>query len=181
VLQNSIAPARAATSSRDAIRPARLWRAPKAQRQVVGAASCVVFSTFGSSRLLEHTVGGRLRRLKQFGIPWSRRDFEARISSTSLSARSSSPGRTGRGQRKCSKPAPMIPPAGLSSLSTSSRMVTAAVCQPLAARPRNIDSAAALSSRWNTRIEFGDEALDALLIDADASGPAKGLRHFKVF
>jgi len=41
--------------------------------------------------------------------------------STSLSALNSSPGRTGRGQRKSVKPAPMIPPAGFTSLSTSSR------------------------------------------------------------
>src|SRR2546422_9191196 len=31
------------------------------------------------------------------------------------------------------------------------------------------------------RIEFGGEALDALSVDADASGPAEGLCHFKVF
>src|SRR5213592_3832287 len=47
--------------------------------------------------------------------------------------RNSSPGRTGRGQRNSSAPAPTMPPAGLRSLSTRSRMVTAAVCQPLAA------------------------------------------------
>src|SRR5258705_9523188 len=42
----------------------------------------------------------------------------------------------------------MIPPAGFNSLSTSSRMVIAAVCQPLAASPRNIEPRAASSSRW---------------------------------
>src|SRR5712691_13195785 len=42
----------------------------------------------------------------------------------------------------------MIPPAGFSSLSTRSRMVIAAVCQPLAASPRNIEPRAASSSRW---------------------------------
>src|SRR6266446_989722 len=63
--------------------------------------------------------------------------------------RNSSPGRTGRGQRNSSAPAPTMPPAGLRSLSTRSRMVTAAVCQPLAASPRKIVSRAASSSRWN--------------------------------
>ena len=33
----------------------------------------------------------------------------------------------------------MKPPAGLSSLSTNSRIVTAAVCQPLAASPPKIE------------------------------------------
>jgi hypothetical protein len=55
----------------------------------------------------------------------------------------------GRGQRNSSNPAPTMPPAGLGSLSTSTRIVIAAVCQPLAARPRNTLSRAVLSSRWN--------------------------------
>src|SRR5881396_1691563 len=42
----------------------------------------------------------------------------------------------------------MIPPAGFNSLSTSSRMVIAAVCQPLAANPPKIEPRAASSSRW---------------------------------
>jgi hypothetical protein len=77
------------------------------------------------------------------------RRLDGRTSSTSLSVRRSSPGRTGRGHWSSSKPAPTMPPAGLKSLSTSSRMVTAAVCQPLAASPPNIVSRAAPSSRWN--------------------------------
>src|SRR6185312_5613481 len=48
-----------------------------------------------------------------------------------------------------SNPAPTMPPAGSISLSTRSRMVRAAVCQPLAANPRKIVSRAASSSRWN--------------------------------
>jgi hypothetical protein len=40
------------------------------------------------------------------------------------------PGRTGFGQRNSSNPAPMTPPVGLSSPSTRSRMIRAAVCQP---------------------------------------------------
>jgi hypothetical protein len=44
---------------------------------------------------------------------------------------------------------PTMPPGGLGSLSTSSRIVIAAVCPPLAARPRNTLSRAVLSSRWN--------------------------------
>src|SRR5204862_1657405 len=81
--------------------------------------------------------------------PWFGRDFDGRTSSTSASTVSSSPGRTGSGQRNSSKPAPTMPPAGLKSLSTRSRMVTAAVCQPLAASPPKIVSRAASSSRWN--------------------------------
>ena len=46
-----------------------------------------------------------------------------------------SPGRTGRGHRSSSAPAPIEPPAILSSLSTISLIVRAAVCQPLATRP----------------------------------------------
>jgi hypothetical protein len=52
-----------------------------------------------------------------------------------------------KGQRNSSNPAPTIPPAGLRSLSTSNFIVMAAVCQPLAARPRNIVLRAASSSR----------------------------------
>ena len=55
--------------------------------------------------------------------------------------------RTGAGQRKSSKPRPTIPPAGFKSLSTRSRIVIAAVCQPLAANPRKIEAFAARSSR----------------------------------
>jgi hypothetical protein len=46
--------------------------------------------------------------LESFG-----RDFEARTSSTSLSTLSSSPGRTGSGQRNSSKPAPTMPPGAV--------------------------------------------------------------------
>ena len=80
-------------------------------------------------------------------IPWVGRDFEGLTSSTSLSMCSSSPGRTGRGQRNSSKPAPTRPPAGFSSLSTRRRIVRAAVCQPLAAKPWKIVSCAASSLR----------------------------------
>jgi hypothetical protein len=62
--------------------------------------------------------------------------------------RSSSPGRTGRGQRHSSQPVPTRPPAGLRALSTRSRIATAVVCQPLAARPWKRLSRAAASSRW---------------------------------
>jgi hypothetical protein len=75
--------------------------------------------------------------------PWSDRDFDGRTSSISHSRWSSSPGRTGRGQRNSSDDAA----AGLSSSSTRSRMVMAAVCHPLAASPRKIVSDASASSR----------------------------------
>ena len=48
-----------------------------------------------------------------------------------------------------SPPAPMIPPAMGKPLSTRSRMVIAAVCQPLAASPQNSVSLAPSASRWN--------------------------------
>src|SRR6202045_2641464 len=80
--------------------------------------------------------------------PWLGRDFDCLTSRTSLSTRSSSPGRTGSVQRNSSKPAPMIPPAGLRSLSTISLIVNAAVYPPLATNPRKIVSRAASSSRW---------------------------------
>jgi hypothetical protein len=86
--------------------------------------------------------------VRTFIRPWFGSDFDGRTSSTSLSIRSSSPGRTGRGQRNSSNPAPTMPPAGLSSLPTRSRMVRAAVCQPLATNPWKIVSCGAASSRW---------------------------------
>jgi len=82
-------------------------------------------------------------------MPRSGRDFDGRTSSTSLNTYSSSPGRTARGQLNSSKPTPRMPPAGLNSPSTISRMLIAAVCQPLAANPANGDCCAAASSRWN--------------------------------
>ncbi len=105
--------------------------------------------------------------------PCSGRDFDRRTSSTSLSTRSSSPGRTGRGQRNSSKPAPTMPPAGLSSLSTRSRMVTAAVCQPLAARPRKMVSRAASSSRW----KGGGSKSAAKVLTRMVSFPSASGRH----
>src|SRR5712691_6203039 len=69
--------------------------------------------------------------------------------STSASTRSSSPGRTGRGHFNSSALEPMIPPAGRKPLSTRSRMVSAAVCHPLAARLPKKEPRAAPSSRWN--------------------------------
>src|SRR5271163_3147923 len=63
--------------------------------------------------------------------PCSGRDFDGRTSTISHSTRSSSPGRTGRGQRHSSRPAPTRPPAGLNSVSSRSRIDTAAVYQPL--------------------------------------------------
>src|SRR2546426_1225277 len=81
--------------------------------------------------------------------PWPGRLLDARASRTSASTCSSSPGRTGRGHFSSSARDPMIPPAGRNPLSTRSRMVSAAVCQPLAARPPKNEPRAAWSSRWN--------------------------------
>jgi hypothetical protein len=68
------------------------------------------------------------------------------ISITSLTTCSSSPGRVGLG-KAISAPAPTMPPAMGRPPVTSSRIVSAAVCQPLAASPANSELAAASSSR----------------------------------
>src|SRR5690606_5596906 len=80
-------------------------------------------------------------------IPCRGRDLDSRLLSTSASTRNSSPARTGFGQRSSSIPAPTSPPATCRLPSTSMRMVTAAVCHPLAASPPKIVSLAASSSR----------------------------------
>src|SRR6266849_1801469 len=85
--------------------------------------------------------------VRHFTKPWPGRLLDARTSSTSDSTRSSSPGRTGRGHFNSSARVPMIPPAGRKPLSTSSRMVSADVCHPLAARPPKNEPRAASSSR----------------------------------
>ena len=58
-----------------------------------------------------------------------------------------SPGRVGIGHSS-SPPAPTIPPASGKPLSTRRRMVIAAVCQPLAAKPDSRVFLAASLSRW---------------------------------
>jgi len=50
-------------------------------------------------------------------------------------------------------------------------MVSAAVCQPLAARPRNIEPRRGrLVEMEGLRIEFGGEGLDPLLLDPQTPG-----------
>ena len=63
--------------------------------------------------------------------PRSGREREGRTSSTSHSTRSTSPGRVAEGQFS-SAPAPIMPPECPAASCASSRMVMAAVCQPLA-------------------------------------------------
>ena len=75
------------------------------------------------------------------------RTNDGAISATLLSTRKASPGRAGLGH-EISLPPPMIP-AARGTLSTSSFMVIAAVCHPLAASPAKIVLLAAASSRWN--------------------------------
>jgi len=53
-----------------------------------------------------------------------------------------------RGHRNSSKPAPMIPPAGLELALDQERFVTAAVCQPPRPIHRKSCDVAAASSRW---------------------------------
>src|SRR4029450_649465 len=50
--------------------------------------------------------------VRTLSSPWSGCDCDGRTSRTSLSTRSASPGRTGRGQRHASMPAPTMPPRG---------------------------------------------------------------------
>jgi hypothetical protein len=80
-------------------------------------------------------------------MPRSGFERDGVTASTSLSTCSTSPGRVGRGQ-EISPPAPISPPAMGMSLLTSSDMVMAAVCQPLAARPLKKLVWAATSSVW---------------------------------
>jgi hypothetical protein len=96
------------------------------------------WSVLGPARHIKFTTKTYMASPSWFSVvvrtlisPCSGRDFERLTSRTSLSRRLSSPGRTGRGWRNSSKPAPTMPPAGLGSVSTKSRVVTAAVDQPL--------------------------------------------------
>ena len=83
----------------------------------------------------------------QITFPRSGRESEGEIFSTSLSMRRLSPGRTGRGQAS-SPPAPITPSAKGAPPSISSRMVSAAVSQPLAISPPNMLDLAASGSVW---------------------------------
>ena len=85
--------------------------------------------------------------MRTVSIPRSGRDRDGRIASIVLSAVSTSPGRVGCGQLS-SPPAPIAPPAIGSAPSVSSRMVIAAVCQPLATSSPKKLSRAAASSVW---------------------------------
>src|SRR5438128_986107 len=95
-------------------------------------------------------------------IPCVGRDFDGRTSSTSPSMQSSSPGRTGKGQRNSSKPAPTIPP-------THRGGMPAARGQP--AEDRTACGFVVLVERL--RIELGGEGLDPLRVDPDAPGPVR--------
>ena len=67
----------------------------------------------------------------------------------------------------------MMPPAGLNSPSAMSRMVSAAVCQPLAAKPRNTEFFARLLVEMERlRIELPGECLDLLGVDLEPAGVA---------
>jgi hypothetical protein len=90
------------------------------------------WSVLGPARHIKFTTKTYMASPSWFSVvvrtlisPCSGRDFERLTSRTSLPRRLSSPGRTGRGWRNSSKPAPTMPPAGLGSVSTKSRVVTA--------------------------------------------------------
>ena len=79
--------------------------------------------------------------------PWPGLLIDGRTSTISPSSRSSSPGRSGFGQRSSSTPPPITPPA-IGSAWTTRLIVSEAVCQPLATRPwKKVDWAEA-SSVW---------------------------------
>src|SRR6266851_5449862 len=73
----------------------------------------------------------------------------------------------------------MMPQTGLSSLSTRSRIVAAAVCQPLAASPRKIVSLGLLVEMERLRIELAGKALDPLVGEPQPAG-AEGLSDGKI-
>src|ERR1035438_1769799 len=85
--------------------------------------------------------------LRTFTKAWFGFERDGTISTISLSTRRISPARVGRGQA-ISPPAPMMPAANGSPPVTMSRMVIAAVCQPLAASPPKMLPWAAAWSRW---------------------------------
>jgi len=68
-------------------------------------------------------------------IPWSGFERDRRASVTVTRSRKTSPGRTGRTQRNSSMPGEARLEAGDRKWSAKSRIVIAAVCQPLAISP----------------------------------------------
>ena len=103
--------------------------------------------------------------LRTVTIPRSGREREGVTSRTSLSTCRMSPGRVGFGQL-ISPPAPMMPPAIGAPPSTRSRMVIAAVCQPLAARPANsVRLAECIVEVKRLRVELAGEGLDLRFVD----------------
>ena len=65
----------------------------------------------------------------------------------------------------------MMPPAGLSSLSTSSRIVTAAVCHRGGQSTENRAARRRLVEVEGLRIEFGSEREDPFLVDRSRPEP----------
>jgi len=116
----------------------------------------------GAARPGSRHAPARPRRLVQGGRSeldqaCSGRDFDGRTSITSHLTRNSSPGRTGRGQRHSSRPAPTMPPAGLSS----SQPAAASLPQRCASRSRSAhrksSGAPPLHRGGRLRIELGSE------------------------
>jgi len=60
-------------------------------------------------------------------------------------------------------------------------MVMAAVCQPLAARPRNIDHWPRFHRGGRAGVELGGEGLDTRGVDAPRSAPPEFLTYGEIF
>jgi hypothetical protein len=113
--------------------------------------------------------------------PWLGRDFDGLTSRTSLSTRSSSPGRTGSGQRNSSKPAPMNAARGLEiALDHQPHRQRSRVPAARDQSPEDRVERGVLIEVEGLRIEFGCESLDPLLVDPHSSR-AEGLAHREVF
>jgi len=85
--------------------------------------------------------------MRTFTRPTSPRLFSVRFSITSTTSRMVSPGLSALGQRSSSTPPPMMPPS-IGTVSTTRRMDSAVVCQPLATHSRKKVSFAATGSMW---------------------------------
>jgi hypothetical protein len=97
--------------------------------------------------------------------PCSGRDFHRRTSSTSLSTHRSSPGRTGRGQRNSSKPAPTMPDGLELALDQEPHADRGGV--PTAGGQSAEEGVARglLVEMEGPRIEVGGDGLDPLCVD----------------
>src|SRR5262249_51659829 len=116
--------------------------------------------------------------VRTFTRPCAGRDFDGRTARISLSRWSSSPGRTGRGQRNSSKPAPRMP----SAVALHQQPHRQGGGMPAARREtaENRVLRCLLVEMEGLRIELGGEVFDPLCIDAQSSG-GECLAYSEVF